>query len=374
MEAPQLETEIWQYYNSSLGNPNQVPVTVIGYSDITGSYSGSSGVYDTGYSAMQSFIMQKGLTYPILIEDGGGQGIGVSLFGTSGYPNNVIINGIPNDPNYQQWEVIYLGAGFTQSYIDVYKGIIDGVTQTTDPILNFKTNQNIYFPGDTLSASLNVRYYGEMPTVDLYAAIMAFGQIIFYPSWTNTAEANQLIVAGGFNQDFPILNRIPISTGLPEGTYSLLSICARSGTLNPVGELEKLDFNVSHAVKGSMKTYFKDNPVYQTSSGGSVPLVIYLENTGPQNITIDTFEIDTFDAEGNFQGTQDASSDFSSWFNVPDSILTVGLTASANLQFKNPNNIERQAQFYFHGIDKNDGDVEVTSEKLIMKAFVAPGN
>jgi len=369
-EAPYLETDIWQYYNNMGGNANGVPVMVIGYSDITGAWSGSGGKYSTGLKEMKNFIDEHNITYTILIEDkdGGVDNVGQSVFGVTEFPANAIINGTPNDPNFLQWEAIYYGEQFDKSYVDMYKGYIDEVNPAYDPLLTFDVNQDTFYLADTLNSSLNVRYFGEISALDLYVALMAFGKIYFYPSWSRTPGFTPLTLSNTYNQDFNLLTGIPISTTLPEGTYSFAAICAEPGTLNPVGAIATQDFNILHQEIPRMITYFEENPVYnedQGSSGLRTPFTIYLENTGQLAITIDTFTIDNYDADGNFDSSQDASGNFSSWFDLTFDVLPVGQAASATLSMRNTENIERQAQFYFHGT-ANGFEIELTSERLIM--------
>ena len=58
---------------------------VFGLADLTGSFSGSGGDYDTGYQNMEDFIQQHQLTYPILIEDDNDSGR--TPYGVGAYPN-----------------------------------------------------------------------------------------------------------------------------------------------------------------------------------------------------------------------------------------------------------------------------------------------
>jgi thiol-disulfide isomerase/thioredoxin len=361
--SPKIQEELYEYYMQSLGNPAGVQVEVWGVSmqGLTQSLPTEADIDAKTYEFLDKVPT---VSYPMLMDY---YRVAWDMTGSTSIPHMVVINGIPNDPVYQQWEVLFGESGYGGP--DDIRMHVDSIAPSYDPLLNFSANQKTYFPGDTLSANLNVRYFGEKPVFDLYVALTAFGQLIFYPNWTKTPEASPLIMNPEFNEDFTILDRIPISKALPEGTYTLLSICADSGTLDPISDLAQLDFKVLHEGKGSMETYFTDNPVYTIEDQGvkKVPLEIFLENTGDVDITIDTFTIDTYDADGNYQGTQDASSDFPKWFkDISSGVLEVGQTTSANLQFGNSANLERQAQFYFHGIAANGGDVEVTSEKLIM--------
>jgi hypothetical protein len=374
LEAPSLETNIWQYYKGLNGNPNGVPVVVIGYSDITGSYSGSGGVYDTGYQAMVDFIAQHNLTYPMWIENAQGNGLGVTLFGTTGYPNNVIINGIPNDPNHQQWEIIYKGAGYADSLIGTYKSAIDEIAPNDKPMLSIMTNQTAFSPGDTLNADLRVQYYGPNSSFDYYAALLAFGNLFFYPSWTSQAHANTLIVSSGFDTTYKMLENIPISKDIPEGRYSLLTIAAETGTLNPIGQLVQQDFKVMYKVISKLGTSFKDNPVFPSGSPARFHFTIYLENKGNNNITIDSFNIDYYDAAGLFTSTQDASADFAEWFSLPGNLIPVGFKAEVSILSIGAGSppTEKGAEFDFVGHDERNQPVEIRSERLLMK-ILTPG-
>ena len=68
-EVPYLENNIWQYYNELGGNSNDVPVVVLGLTDLREAHAGSNGDYDQGYINLVNHIANKGITYPVLIED-----------------------------------------------------------------------------------------------------------------------------------------------------------------------------------------------------------------------------------------------------------------------------------------------------------------
>jgi len=354
--SPKIQEDLYEYYMQRLGNPNGVPVEVWGVSMQGETDTLTKEDIDQNTYAFLDDVPT--VSYPIMMDY---ERVAWDMTGSTSIPHLVVINGTPNDPVYQQWEVLYGESGYGGP--DTIRSFVDSINPSTDPLLKFSTNQKAYFPGDQLSASLNVRYFGGLPTFDLYVAIMAFGQIIFYPSWTNTPEATPLIISPRFNQDFDILDRIPITKQLPEGTYSLLAICAESGTYNPISALAQHDFNIVHEGKGEMKAYFKDNPVYKDPASGRWPFTVYLENTGNTEITIDTMTIEFFDEDGNSTGVQDYSSNFASWFKALGGILGVGKTLEATLSISLGGD-SGGAQFYFHGVDQNGADVETTSERL----------
>ncbi len=112
-----------------------------------------------------------------------------------------------------------------------------------------------------------------------------------------------------------------------------------------------------------MKTYFNKNPIHHGSDGWW-RFTIYLENIGNIDITIDKFTMQFFDSEGNSEyGIEDYSNEFSEWFSLIDGLLPVGATAESSIG-KPYFNTTYTVEFYFHGIDENNNEVEITSEKL----------
>jgi hypothetical protein len=326
---------------------------------------------------MVNFIAQKKITYPIWIEDakGASTSIGKSIIDvSSGYPTNAIINGT-TAIDHEQWEVLYKEAGFTESYIDTYKSIIDAVYPTNKPILSIQANQQVFAPGDSLTASLRLQYYGPNSSFDYYTALSAFGNLFFYPNWTTTPASNTLIVSSGYDATLKLLDGIPISNNIPEGTYSLLAIAANTGTLNPITPLIQQNFTIKYDAHSGIETYFKNNPVYMNIGDKRYHFTIYLENTGNIDIKIDTCIIYYFDAQGNALGDpQDASSDFATWFNLTDGVLLAGYKAEVKTLSIGAGTtpVEKGAEFYFSGYDQRNRKVEVRSERLNMK-ILTPG-
>jgi len=355
--SPKIQTELYEYYIQRLGNPNNVPVHVWGIS-MQGEQEGLTKA-DIDQKTYEFLDKVPTVSYPMMMDY---ERVAWDMTGSSSIPHMVVINGIPNDPNYMQWEVLFGESGYGGP--DTIRGYVDSINPSFDPLLNFSTNQGTYFPGDSLSANFNLRYYGQSPSMDLYVALSAFDQIIFYPNWSSTLSASQLLMSRGYNEDFAILSRIPISTDLPEGTYSLLAICAESGTYNPISDLAQLDFNISHSEKGEMRSYFKDNPVYKDPESGRWPFTINLENTGPTDITIDMMTLEFFDTDGTSTGVQDYSANFPQWFSALGGLVATGKTVSATLNIQLGSNESGKAQFYFHGVDENSAEVETTSDVL----------
>jgi len=344
-------------------------VQVFGFVDVTGFESASNGDYETGYNkAKANFIDRYNLTYPVLIEDESDT-LSINLGVKGIVPSNVIINGVANDPNYDQWEVIYKGSGFPYNnpdaemqYVEMYRSYIDKVTTTEDPILRIKTDQNNYFPGEELNANLRVKYFGQLPDMDVYSALAAFGQLYFYPNWTKNPEPTSLNLVYGYDETFDLLTGLSISTFIPEGTYTLLAISTETGTLNPISPLSQVDFNIYH--QRSMKAYFKENPVYQDAETGKWSFTIYLESTWKYDIGMTEFKIETFDSEGLSLGVSDYISEFHKWFKLLGRILPAEAIAEASLTYT-PNNKECEGlEIYFKGIDENDVEVEAKTERL----------
>jgi hypothetical protein len=340
--------------------------------DVTGFESGSGGVYNVGYQlAKKNFVDKYNLTYPVLIENDNDT-VSTMLGMKGSVPTNVIINGVVNDPLYDQWEIIYKSTGFPltaenqTAYLNEYKENLNKISITNDPILRLSTNQNLFFPSDRMNASIRVKYYGVPASSDLYVALLAFGNLFFFPTWTSDVQSTPFELATGFDRTIKILESIPISKDIPEATYSLLSVTAARGTYNPTSNISKLDFSVSHQIKGSMKTYFKDNPVYRDPETQKWIFTIYLENTGDYDISMDEFTMETFDADGNSLGAQSYIDNFHIWFKLLGRILPAGEIAEANLNADFPSMERAGVELYFKGKDTNNFDVETRSERLLL--------
>jgi thiol-disulfide isomerase/thioredoxin len=357
---PEYQREINEYYTNHAGNPSGVPVHIFAI-DMYGPNDESEESVD---AHTYPFLDDVGITYPVLMDY---YRVAYKQIKPTGYsvPHVCIVNGVPNDIEHEQWEILYVKAGFSTGITTEYRNIIDGITPSDKPFLSFTTNQTKYFPGDSLSASLKAKYYGELTNIDLYVALSAFGQLYFYPSWTKNPYANQITTNGGYNNEFTLLNQIPVSTSLPEGTYSFLAICTETGTLNILGNLAQTSFEISHTTKGSMKTYFDANPVYFDPVKAYWAFKLYIENTGPADIVIDKFTLEFFDEEGISTGVSDYLKSFSKWFNTFGNFIPIGGTYYAGLTITLGDHHKGGAKFYFHGIDKkNNAEVEATSEYL----------
>jgi len=133
VESPRLEQEIWASYALLGGNPNGVPVVVLGIADIFGAYSNNpSGDYTTGVNLVNDYIDNHGLTFPILIDEQ--TNVIKSTYSMGGSPHNAIINGTSGDPQYQQWEIILNSAGYSANF-SYYKDPIDSIEGQQEPTL-----------------------------------------------------------------------------------------------------------------------------------------------------------------------------------------------------------------------------------------------
>jgi thiol-disulfide isomerase/thioredoxin len=357
--SPIIQSDIYQYYMTHLGNPAGVPVEVWGVSMWGPPNEDTASVDSNTYP----YLDDTNISYPILMDYNRDA---YNQIMPSGYsiPHLAIINGIKNDANFDQWEIMFVESGFGGA--ELIRSYVDKIIPRLDPILKLTTNQKAYFPGDQLDSNLRIKYYGSDLSFDLYVALLAGGNLFFYPSWTTQVEKTPISVTPDLDQKLKIVQGVPISKSIPEGTYSILAITAKSGTLEPNSRLVQADFNVVHEAKGSMTSYFENNPVYKDTSTGRWPFTVYIENTGNTQITIDKFTLEFFDENGVSTGVQDYTTSFAGWFGLLNSILPVSAKSSATLTITLGTATKGGAQFYFHGLDQNNADVEATSEILQM--------
>ena len=357
---PEYQKEIHEYYIDNGGNPAGVPVHIWAVN----MYGPDNESEESVDAHTYPFLDDVGISYPVLMDY---YRVAYKQIKPTGYsiPHVCIVNGVPNDINHEQWEILYVKSGYSSGITSDYRDIIDQIAPSDKPFLSFSTNQTKYFPKDNISASLKVRYFGDLPAIDLYVALSAFGQFYFYPTWNKNPQANEIITEGGYSNDFILLDQVPVSTVIPEGTYSLMAVCTETGTYNILGYLKQISFDISHKTKGSMRAYFDENPVYFDPVNENWPFKLYLENTGPTNIAIDKFTLEFFDEEGISTGVSDYTRNFTEWFNTFIKLLPVGETYYAVLNITMGTRESGGALFYFHGIDKkNDVEVETTTEYL----------
>ena len=284
-------------------------------------------------------------------------------------PSNVIINGVLNDPRYDQWEVIFKESGFPYNnpewemiYVEEYRSFMDQIDPTDNPILRFISNQTKFFPGDQLNVNLRIKYYGTLPSADLYVALTAFGNLYFYPEWTKDPSLTTLTLDYGFDKTFELLKDISISESIPEGTYSLLSVTTEPGTTNFIGNVSQFDFKVTH--QRLLIAYFKDNPVYKNPEDESWTLTIYIENMSDFDISMNEFVGETFDSDGNKISSDDLVKEFHKWFQLLGRKLSAGEKAEASISVKLGDNESGGVEFYFMGKDENGTEIEAKTERL----------
>jgi len=308
------------------------------------------------------------ITYPVLIEDE--ERSANNLLGITGFPTNIIINGIPNDPLYEQWEIIHKSSGFPlneedqPAYLDEYKRFIESVSQTESPIIRLSSNSPIYFPGDELNVSMRLKYYGAEKQADIFIALMANEYLYFFPSWVRNAVANTKKLEYGYDETTQLLENVPISENIPEGTYTVMAIAAGVGTFTPISNLSSLDFRISHESKGSMKAFFEENPVYKSPTSNSWAFKVFIENTGSFDIGMDLFHIETYDDGGKLINTQDAIKEFHKWFKLLGNILPAGVITNVELTFSSQDITRGGLELYFKGKDENGFEVETRTERL----------
>ncbi len=126
-----METDFWQYYQQNGGNSNGVPVMVMGMSL-------------ENHAQTINFINQHGLTFPVL-EDF--SRVAFNAYSQGYIPHNVVINGTANDPNYQQWEILYTNYGFAPMALHMFiNSVVGDSLPTSTPTI---TNTPTYTPTPT---------------------------------------------------------------------------------------------------------------------------------------------------------------------------------------------------------------------------------
>jgi len=355
---PQVQEDLYEYYHQRAGNPANIPVEVMGISvQRATNLMTRDNIDHNTYTFLDRLPT---VSFPIFMDY---DLVAWNMVDSNYIPNLVVINGIPNDPNYKLWEVTYGEVGYEDP--DEIRNFVDSIYPSYDPLLIFSINKMTYFPGDSINSSLNLRYFGELKGFDLYVALSVLDQIYFYPSWTNNLEANNLATEIGYNQDFDILKNITITKNIPEYTYYLLAICAESGTYNPVSDIEQINFEIKHEPEASMTCYFSDNPVYFNSNPGieGWAFIVFIENTGSTNIQIDKMTIEYFDENKISTNLEDCTGNFAKWFTALGNSLPVGYKRQTTLRIRIDSD-SGWVQFYFHGKGKNGAEVETTSEML----------
>ena len=361
LPAKDIQTDIYEHYKTSSGNPAKVPVEVIGI-NIWGLPMESELEVD---SKTYEFLDNTGISFTILMDYYRDVYSKLKPLYWGG-PYIVVINGILDDPVYDLWEIIYIESEYEDC--ENIKNYIDSITPTDVPILKLQTNENTLRLGDELSASIRVKYFGNLKAFDLYIALNAWDQLFFYPNWSINPEPYQLNETNNMDMTLPILKDITISRAFPEGSYSFLSIASEPDKFNPICELVTCDFNVLHQpnFKG-LDVYFGENPVYKNPDTGIWPIKIFIENKRNSDITIETWIMELFDLEDTHVLTLDWSA-MLSMFNLNDNILPSGDTASLQYSFTRWDYFYGGSiEFTFKGTDENKNPVETISERLYLE-------
>jgi hypothetical protein len=359
--AEDIQTHIYEYYKEYSGNPSGVPVQTLGI-NIWGLPMESELTVD---SKTYEFLDDTGISYPVLMDyyrDVYSQLKPVYWDG----PYIAVINGIPNDTVYDQWEIIYIESEYENC--EIIKSYIDSIAPTDDPILQLQMNENTLRLGDELFASIRVKYFGKLKAFDLYIALNAVGQLFFYPNWSCSPEAYPLHETTNMDVTFPILNNITISTTFSEGSYSFLSIASEPNEFNPISDLITYDFEVLHQpnFKG-LDVYFEENPVYKNPDSGMWPFKIFLENNRNSDITLETWTLELFDLEDTHISTMDWSM-MLPMFRLANNLLPLGDTASLQYSFSRWDYFYGGSiEFMFKGSDQNNNTVETSSERLYLE-------
>ena len=127
--APQVKTDIVDYYAARGGNPSGVPVLHIAVNQEA----------NTTYQARtDDFVTQQGFS-PVANDYGPGLVLnGVRFrFQNSGQPVFVVINGVTNSPTHQPWQLLVNHLGYGQSdfhkTLEGFRSVIDTVQSPASP-------------------------------------------------------------------------------------------------------------------------------------------------------------------------------------------------------------------------------------------------
>ena len=129
--APQVKSDIVDYYAARGGNPSGVPILHIA----------ANQEANSGYQAQtDSFVTQQGFN-PVANDYGPGLGTNRVrfMFQNSGQPIFVVINGVTNSPTHQPWQLLvnHLGYGQTDFHTTLagFRSVIDTVQSPAPPPL-----------------------------------------------------------------------------------------------------------------------------------------------------------------------------------------------------------------------------------------------
>jgi peroxiredoxin/uncharacterized membrane protein YeaQ/YmgE (transglycosylase-associated protein family) len=140
--ASELEPEIDAYYRQQGGNPDGLPVQLLAIS-----------ADSRDPAAVQSFIDTHNL--PLVLDD-----VDRAVFGAhaDGYlPHLTIVNGAAST-NYDQWEILYSRAGYSEGDYTTLRSIIDGVERLPE-LQAGDANQDLQFDQLDLFQVLRARKY-----------------------------------------------------------------------------------------------------------------------------------------------------------------------------------------------------------------------
>ena len=127
--APQVKSDIVDYYAARGGNPYGVPILHIAVNqEATSSYQAST----------DNFVTQQGFS-PVANDYGPGLGTNRVrfMFQNSGQPIFAVINGVTNSPTHQPWQLLVNHLGYGQSdfhkTLEGFRSVIDTVQSPASP-------------------------------------------------------------------------------------------------------------------------------------------------------------------------------------------------------------------------------------------------
>jgi len=188
-ESTRLEKEIWQFYNSENGNPNNYPVIVIGIADLMSPLGGS---YKQQFEKTQNYIETYGLTFPILQDYNEKEGVLRLKYCNGNTPHNTIINGVFGDPYHEQWELIFDKTGFREGYEDqIISEMKERIDSISGPLVNLDlwipTDQAFFQHGDSFDLFLNISTPMMPVSADIYFIMLSHSDNFAYfaSTWGN---------------------------------------------------------------------------------------------------------------------------------------------------------------------------------------------
>lgn len=120
--APDIRTNIVEYYRNAGGNSDGLPVQVVSISEWTNNA-------DT-----DPFIQTNGLE--LVLDDTADHSV-FKQFGGIAYPHFVVVNAVTNGVNYPAWQILGILFGYTPgSTVTLLRGYINAVRGTVPPQLH----------------------------------------------------------------------------------------------------------------------------------------------------------------------------------------------------------------------------------------------